>query len=155
MIKREAVVATVGVWAVFLCASFVSGCEGSTPSLRNAGPAVVVVAARPDPGEGAGLLAVDLYIRDLERDPVDLTVSVWRAAGDKEDAVVLWNPGHGSRGLSSDPVAPGAWHRIYLDLAGIPGDEEVFVEIESVDSQGDPGEATATETFRPEAGWTL
>jgi len=155
MIKKETVVGAAGVWAALIFAISVSGCQDSTASLRNAGPAVVVVAARPDPDEAAGLLAIDLYIRDLERDPVDLSVSVWRAAGEKEDAVVLWSPGHGSRGLSSDPAAPGAWHRLYLDFAGIPGDEDVFVEIESVDSQGNPGEATATETFKPEAGWTL
>ena len=144
----------LGLW-VSLMGGVLAGCESMPPSLRNAGPAVLVVAVRPDPGQAATLMAVDLYIRDLERDPVDIKLSVWRASGEREEGVVPTTPGHGTRGLNADPREPGAWHRLYLDLSEVPGNEEVFVEIESVDSRGNPGMTTATDPFKPEDGWVV
>ena len=132
-----------------------SGCANSEATLRNAGPAVVVVAARPDPDQLEPLFAVDLYIRDLERDPVDLSMSLWRESGEREDLLILSSPGHGRRGLSSQPDTPGVWHRVYVDLSAIPVDEDVFLEIESLDSMGALGLTTATAAFKPSTGWSL
>ena len=132
-----------------------SGCENSEATLRNAGPAIVVVAARPDPDQLQPLFAVDFYIRDLERNPVDLSMSLWRESGEREDLLILSTPGHGKRGLSSQPDTPGVWHRVYVDLSAIPEDEDVFLEIESVDSMGAFGLPTATAVFKPAAGWSL
>ena len=139
----------------FASFSSLSGCANSEATLRNAGPAVVVVAARPDPDQPEPLFAVDLYIRDLERDPVDLSVGLWRESGEREEALVLTTPGHGRRGLSSQPDKPGVWHRVYVDLSAVPEDEDIFLEIESVDSMGSEGLPTATAVFKPATGWSL
>jgi hypothetical protein len=139
--------------AIMLVVGLAGGCAQAPPSLENAGPSVLLVGVRPDPEQPAGLFAVDLYIRDLERDPVDLIVWVWRASGAREGGLVLSTPGHGTRGLNAEPESPGAWHRLYLDLASIPENEELFVEVESVDAKGNPGSPTATDPFKKDTGW--
>ena len=136
--------------------SFVStGCDTPPPSLRNAAPSVLVVAVRPDPDTGASSeLLVDLYVRDIEGDPVDLLVEVRRASGAVEPTRILVEKGHGYRALHSEPAIPGAWHRLVWKAAGVGADEEVALLLTPEDEHGNLGETSETPVFRLSDGWT-
>ena len=139
--------------ALAALAALAAGCDTPPPSLHNAAPSVLVVAVRPSP-DTPGELLVDLYVQDIESDPVDLTIEVRRATGALEDARILTDKGHGFRALHSEPGIPGAWHRLVWDASGIGSSEEVALALIPEDEHGNAGETSETPSFTPAAGWT-
>jgi hypothetical protein len=130
-----------------------AGCDTPPPALKNAAPSVLVVAVRPDPGVAEELL-VDVYVRDIEGDPVDLLVELRRAGGAVEPTRILVERGHGYRSLHSEPGLPGAWHRLVWKAAGVEPEEEVSLLLTPEDDQGNVGETSETPAFKRSDGWT-
>ena len=155
MSARNRTAALVRTLFVVMTCNLAVGCDTPPPDLRNAAPSVVLVAVRADPSQEPGTMALDLFVRDLEKDPVDLKAYVLRESGKLDEALILATPGHGHRGLHSQSSVPGAWHRVYWDASLIPDDEAISVEVECADSGGHIGLNSGSGTFKRSDGWTI
>lgn len=128
------------------------GCSEPPPALRNAAPAVTVVAVRPAP-DGADLL-MDLYVRDVEEDPVDVTFTLI-VSGTEADATarVRTAIGTGARSLLASPGEPGAFHRLLLRADDLDAAAPTRLRAVGVDADGNEGAPWTTPEFTVGAGF--
>ena len=118
------------VVALALCLFALSACsdDGATllnccPQIAHAGPAWWV----------DGELHVGIWIRDLEKDPVDLVVAL--PGGEEVENVY----GHGRVGLSSGEELPGIPHELVFESGDLHQADEIVFTPEDVEGcQGEP-----------------
>lgn len=107
----------------------------------NVAPAVTAVG--PAIAEADGL-HVYVWLRDYDRDPVDLRLTVGMGGS---SSVITKAGGHGLRGLTTTRDAVGEPHELILDVAGVAPSTLLALRIVPVDTEGEVGTEFATPEF--------
>ncbi len=159
-----------------LAAALLPGCKKDPAKVKNGTPSALIVAVRPNPAT-AGELLVDLYVRDLERDPVSLEVVVvpaGQAAGPCEptscaalaglcgtrsglcEAAILTSIDEGTEALVTEPGVPGALYRLRWEASALDPARSIQLLVTPRETARPEVEGLTDETdpFTRSAGWT-
>jgi len=107
-----------------------------------------------------GVIEMTVWVYDLERKPVDLTVN-WSLDDVSQGAIVLAPGGHGLLGLTTDgtpltqgrPSVDGQAHLLRWALdSSVPSDAAITLAFTPDDRVAGPGATVNTPTFTPASG---